>query len=159
MYIAAVLTALSQHELFAALSNKVAIPADWLKYGHHMTVKFNNLHEVVPGYYPHNVELGMSVSLIVTHFKKDQYGCAVVVDPIPNKEALRICNPIPHITIAVAPGIKPFYSNDLLSYGDWIEMSGDMLMLDAYLIQVPSSSYNDGTTPEVAARLAVEPYC
>lgn len=60
-----------------------------------------------------NFDFGSIVRLKVVGYAQDQDGSAVLVDLPPEIEKLSQRNP--HITISTAPGIKPFYSNKLIS--------------------------------------------
>ncbi len=72
------------------------------EYYHHMTINFGVKK------FPDN--LGEIVSFRVIGENHDDKGQAVVVDSESD-------NPIPHITLSCADGVKPVYSNKLLENG------------------------------------------
>ena len=83
-------------------------------YAEHMTIAFNPTQEQDKMLMK---QLGQVRTLIVTGFKADDRGDAVVVIG-----EQRLCGGIPHITISTAKNIKPFYSNKLLDGGwDYID--------------------------------------
>ena len=96
LYVAVVLTKESQNELF----NLVSVPLNWRKIGHHMTITLDTNREL---------DYGKKTELIPVGIGMDNKGLAIKV-----KTDLVVDNSIPHITVAVAPGIKPVYSNELL---------------------------------------------
>ena len=85
-------------------------------YAHHMTIQFGPSEEDVAA-----TPLGDSGSLRVVGIAQDERGQAVVVEPsYPSTKAL------PHVTVAVAEGVKPVYSNELLARG-YEEVDGPLL--------------------------------
>jgi len=64
-------------------------------------------------------DLGSIVRLKVVGYAQDQNGTAVTVD-LP-QEIEKHSQRDPHITISTGPGIKPFYSNKLISKSSNIE--------------------------------------
>jgi hypothetical protein len=131
-YIACVLTKSAQKLLFEYISSFIDIPSDWKRFGHHMTVEFNNAQDALkPGYFG-DIKLGDSIRLIATHYKMDDKGLALVVE---RDERLKISNKVPHITVAVSPGTKPVYSNKLLESGEWIKFS-EPQVFDSNLVVV-----------------------
>jgi tRNA nucleotidyltransferase/poly(A) polymerase len=79
------------------------IPEDWTLYGHHMTVSLGKS-------IPNQADLGKEVTLTVTAFGQSDDAVAVAVSGYPSR------NKIPHITLAIPPGGKPFNSNKIT---DW----------------------------------------
>jgi len=77
------------------------------QFGHHMTIKFKPSPEDIE-----KLPLGQKVSIQVIGWAADEKGQAVLVDP-----EVASTNPKPHITVAVAPGGSPVYSNELLASG------------------------------------------
>ena len=125
-YIAAMLTKNSQQALFHAISKMVQVPPNWVKYCHHMTIKFKPTDDSqIP-------VLGEEVTLVVTHVSADEKGVAVKVEPNTNKGELKMPHDqLPHITVAVAPGVAPVYSNELLRKGVSQKLP-NALMLQAF---------------------------
>ena len=77
---------------------------------------------------------GRSIELLVTHVVHDEHAIALRVDkaslPVPcaNQEA--------HITFALAPQVKPVYSNQLLGKRDrWTDIEGE-IVLTGKVVQV-----------------------
>lgn len=82
---------------------------------HHMTVHFNNG-------VPINLDdVGSQVNIKVVGYKRDDKAEAVVVQGYD-----RVDGKIPHITLSVAQGVKPVYSNKLVE-GGWDKVNGPML--------------------------------
>lgn len=108
LYVAATLTRDSQRALYEAVSALVPIPADWTKYCHHMTIRFRpKPGDPLP-------PLNQPTELTVTEYAADEKGIAVKVEPT-SREALKLPDSqLPHVTVAVAPGVGPVYSNELL---------------------------------------------
>ena len=79
------------------------IPEFWTQYAHHMTVSLGKS-------IPNQADLGKEVTLTVTAVGKSDDAIAVAVSGYPSR------NTIPHITLAVPPGGKPFNSNKIT---DW----------------------------------------
>ena len=133
LYVACVLTKKAQQELFAFMRHFVTIPANWKRIGHHMTVEFHNAEEAAQdGYFGESIKLGQPFTLIATHYKMDTKGLALVIQ---RNSELKISNECPHITVAVAPGVAPVYSNEMLAMGDWITLPHPQ-MFDSYLVVV-----------------------
>lgn len=87
--------------------NDVEIPKGQKIINHHMTIQFR------PGMdMPENV--GEEIELTLVGYAVDERALAVVVK---RPEGLEVKNKNPHITVAVANGVKPFYSNTLLEKG------------------------------------------
>lgn len=110
LYVAATLTKESQLKLYEAINEIKPIPRDWRVYCHHMTIHFNPRLEQgvrIPS-------CDIPVSLEVIGYAFDEKGIAVRVEPTPSRTELLMQGQSPHITVATAPGIKPFYSNELL---------------------------------------------
>jgi hypothetical protein len=80
---------------------------------HHMTIEF--------GIKQIDNDVGSEVELKVTGYKRDDKGEAVVVQGVPRKDGKT-----PHITLSVAPGVKPVYSNELMKSG-WTPVDGPVL--------------------------------
>ena len=79
------------------------IPESWTRYAHHMTVSLGKS-------IPNQADLGKEVTLTVTAVGKSDDAIAVAVSGYPSRNA------IPHITLAVPLGGKPFNSNKIT---DW----------------------------------------
>jgi|SaaInlV_100m_DNA_2_1039680.scaffolds.fasta_scaffold03616_5 hypothetical protein len=89
------------------LVSRSDIPYDWTIHAHHMTLNMGACKDLSL--------LGNIVTLNVVAIGQDERVMAVLVDgPVPTK------NKHPHITIAVAPGQKPFFSNQLK---EWIPIT------------------------------------
>ena len=71
---------------------------------HHMTIQF--------GVKSIDSDVGSQVELKVVGYKRDAKGEAVVVTGVPRTDGK-----VPHITLSVAPGVKPVYSNELVKTG------------------------------------------
>lgn len=71
---------------------------------HHMTIEFGKGTTVD--------DVGTEVELKVVGYKRDDKAEAVVVEGVGRADGKT-----PHITLSVAPGVKPVYSNDLLKGG------------------------------------------
>lgn len=80
---------------------------------HHMTIQF--------GVQSIGQDVGTEVELKVIGYARDNKGEAVVVQGVP-----RVDGKVPHVTLSVAPGVKPVYSNDLLTRG-WNPVDGPLL--------------------------------
>lgn len=78
-------------------------------YAEHMTIVFNPTEEQEQQLVPY---CGKQVNFTVTGYAEDDKGQAVVVSGVD-----RLGGGIPHITISCADGVKPVYSNTLLSKG------------------------------------------
>lgn len=66
-------------------------------------------------------DIGKPVELKVVGYKRDDKGEAVVVQGVPRADGK-----VPHITLSVAPGVKPVYSNELVK-ADWKPVDGPVL--------------------------------
>ncbi len=76
-------------------------------HAHHMTIKFKPTAEEIE-----KTPVGKKVKLKVIGWAADEKAQAVLVDPgIPS------ANKHPHITMSVATGVNPAYSNELLAQG------------------------------------------
>jgi hypothetical protein len=75
------------------------------KYGEHVTLEFS------PRHMPDNI--GDIVNIEVIGYSSDDKGEALVV----SLNTVSSKNKVPHITLSTASGVKPFYSNELLSHG------------------------------------------
>lgn len=74
------------------------------KFYHHTTIQFGKGATVE--------DVGTEVELKVVGYKRDDKAEAVVVEGV-----RRADGKTPHITLSVAPGVKPVYSNDLIKDG------------------------------------------
>jgi hypothetical protein len=101
-FVSAVLTQASQDALLEAFP-----PAHPNVYGHHMTMAYKPSNAALDRYEP---MLGERLQLRVIGYAEDESGQAVVVDGLSE-------NAKPHITISVADGVGPAYSNSLLDGG------------------------------------------
>ena len=100
------------------------IPEDWTRYAHHMTVSLGKS-------IPNQADLGTEVTLTVTAVGKSDDAIAVAVSGYPSRNA------IPHITLAVPPGGKPFNSNKIT---DWhsvepFEIQGQLQDVKTYVAE------------------------
>ncbi len=87
------------------------IPADWMVYGHHMTINMGNA-EAGP-LAQSTFEIGQSAELTIITYAYDTLVMAAGIDSeIPSTNAVK------HITLAVnkTEGGKPFYSNKLTNW-------------------------------------------
>ena len=83
----------------------IAIPTDWKKFGHHMTITLGELRD--------KSDIGKNVILQVTAVGKSDMAMAVKVNGFRSK------NEIPHVTLAINPdGGKPVMSNDITKWQD-----------------------------------------
>ena len=80
---------------------------------HHMTIQFGV--KSIEG------DVGQEAELKVIGYKRDDKGQAVVVQGVP-----RVDGKVPNITLSVAPGVKPVYSNELVK-SDWTPVDGPVL--------------------------------
>jgi tRNA splicing ligase len=123
IYIAAILTREAQETLWKSISDRVAIPADWKKYCHHMTIRFN------PGNNDNLPLFGDDISLVVTEVVADNRAVAVKVEPNTNKKELHMpADKVPHVTIATAPGTPPVYSNELIQKTPGMKMPQALIL-------------------------------
>jgi hypothetical protein len=126
IYVGVMLTRESQKNLFTSISKLVAIPADWKKFCHHMTIRFKPKDDTQLPIF------GEDVTLVVTEYAADEKGVAVKVEPNINPQTLKMApDQLPHVTVAVAPGISPVYSNELLRKSANTKMP-EALILHAY---------------------------
>ena len=100
------------------------IPEPWTRYAHHMTVSLGKS-------IPNQADLGKEVTLTVTAVGKSDDAIAVAVSGYPSR------NTIPHITLAVPPGGKPFNSNKIT---DWhsvepFEIHGQLQDVKTYVAE------------------------
>jgi len=100
------------------------IPESWTRYAHHMTVSLGKS-------IPNQADLGKEVTLTVTAVGKSEDAIAVAVSGYPSRNA------IPHITLAVPPGGKPFNSNKIT---DWhsvepFEIQGQLQDVKTYVAE------------------------
>ena len=100
------------------------IPESWTRYAHHMTVSLGKS-------IPNQADLGKEVTLTVTAVGKSDDAIAVAVSGYPSRNA------IPHITLAVPPGGKPFNSNKIT---DWhsvepFEIQGQLQDVKTYVAE------------------------
>lgn len=103
-YAAVVLDDSSRQQLLSWWEKHVGTPLHSKVLAHHMTLKFNPSADdlsILP--------LGEQVVLHVTGWAADDKSQVVRV-----KAAAKSANAVPHVTVAVAPGTKPVYSNELL---------------------------------------------
>lgn len=84
------------------------------KFAHHMTVMFKPTTEDLS-----DLPLGDTFALRVVGVAKDDKAMVVVVEP----QGLKTQERTPHITISTRDGVKPAYSNRLLSKG-WKKVDG-----------------------------------
>lgn len=101
----------------------------------HMTIKYGPSREEIA-----KTPIGSSVSLSVIGFATDQKCQAVVV----RCEKAPSANPVPHITVSVQ-GVRPVYSNDLLSRG-WTPVTNGPLLSGLVLLhgKMPKAKMDKG---------------
>lgn len=140
LYTAVILTKDAQRELFALINSLVQIPADWRRFGHHMTVAFGGgvPKTLEPGYFDDDIHFGMECIVVPVAWKMDDKGIAVQVISTPMRNRLRVESAQAHITVAVAPGISPVYSNKLLESGGCSPLNtlSTQPFLKGYLLKV-----------------------
>jgi hypothetical protein len=114
-YVAAVLTEPSQRTLIDRLKKETTVPPGWTFVAHHMTIAppGDDAYRLFTKQYP--VQPGGKIELRAVAYAKDEKGLAVAVLSTPEYTALGGTNKNPHITVAVAPGAKAFFSNQLLA--------------------------------------------
>jgi hypothetical protein len=114
-YVAAVLTQDSQRQLLARVRERVAVPAEWTFVAHHMTIAppGDDAYRLLTKDYP--VRPGGKIELRAVAYAMDDKALAAAVTLAPDYAALKGTNKDPHVTVAVAPGAKAFYSNHLLA--------------------------------------------
>jgi hypothetical protein len=114
-YVAAVLTEASQQALLERMEQLAPIPEGWTRVAHHMTIAppSDDAWRFSSGDYP--VAKGGKVEVTVLGYARDDKGLAVAVASQPSYGALRGSNEHPHITVALAPGTRAVYSNELLA--------------------------------------------
>ena len=100
-YAGVILDEATSEQLLARFESE--IPEDWTRYAHHMTVSLGKS-------IPNQADLGKEVTLTVTALGQSDDAVAVAVSGYPSRNAL------PHITLAIPPGGKPFNSNKIT---DW----------------------------------------
>jgi NADH:ubiquinone oxidoreductase subunit len=116
-YVAATLTRESQIALYNSINDISPIPGDWTRYCHHMTIRFNpSSNDLIP-------EPNVPVKITATEYAADNQGIAVKVECHPDREKLFVPKEqLLHITVAVAPGVSPVYSNTLLRRGTLLKL-------------------------------------
>lgn len=103
MLVSAVLTPESRSRLLAAVP-----PVHPVVYAHHVTTAFDPDPETLERYRAFD---GQRIKVPVTAVAVDDKAQAVLV-------GVKSENEYPHITISVAEGVKPRYSNDLFTVAD-----------------------------------------
>lgn len=114
-YTAVVLNADSRAQLLAWAAANIG-PAHVNLFAHHMTVKFQPSRVEVDA-----LPIGQPATLRVVGFAADGKGQAVRVE-----SSVPSTNAAPHVTVAVAEGTKPVYSNELLK-GNVVAVDGPTL--------------------------------
>lgn len=104
-YAAVFLDDSSQRRLIAWWHDRVGIPLLGDLKAHHMTLKFDPSDDQIRSF-----PIGSEGQLQVVGYAADAKGQAVLV-----RSNVRSHNPYPHVTVAVAPGVDAYYSNELLS--------------------------------------------
>jgi hypothetical protein len=89
---------------------RAVMPLHETVYCHHMTVMFKPTPTMV-GVFP----LRVNCALRVVGWAADSMGQAVVVKPTCALDFATSDMKTPHVTVACAAGVKPFYSNQLLT--------------------------------------------
>lgn len=103
-YAAIVLDESSRESLLSWWESEVGLPLHGNVVAHHMTIRFQPSAEELSA-----MPIGESAELVVVGWGADSKGQAVKVESgVPSSNA------IPHITVALSPGTKPVYSNELL---------------------------------------------
>jgi len=104
LYTAVVLDSASHTLLLSWFADRIA--SNWVLIADHMTICLGPL---VQPFKP-SVFKKQQVELCVTHFGMNSQAAAVRVSGCPSVNAL------PHITISVAPGVRPVASNDIVTW-------------------------------------------
>ena len=110
LYSAAILTPRGRKDLLEWWETFVGPTLDTV-IAHHMTIQFK---PIVLESFPaqiQGVDLGMVTTLKIVGYKDDGKAQAVVV------EGVNSSNTIAHVTVSVATGVKPVYSNTMLAQG------------------------------------------
>jgi Fungal tRNA ligase phosphodiesterase domain len=102
-FVSAVLTPQSRVRLLQTVP-----PIHPVVHAHHVTMAFNPDPETLARY---EAMVGKRVQIAVVAVSADQYGQAVLVGAESQNE-------YPHVTISVAEGVAPSYSNSLLASAD-----------------------------------------
>ena len=121
-YAGVILDEATSEQLLARFESE--IPEDWTRDAHHMTVSLGKS-------IPNQADLGKEVTLTVTAVGKSDDAVAVAVSGYPSRNAL------PHITLAIPPGGKPFNSNKIT---DWqpiepFEIQGKLRDVKTYVAE------------------------
>lgn len=104
-YAAVVLDQESRSRLLTWWEAEVGLPLLAVTHAHHVTLKFNPSAEELG-----EIPIGEEARLRVTGWAADDKGQAVAVKPsVPTLKSM------PHVTVSVARGVRPVYSNELLS--------------------------------------------
>ena len=104
LYTAAFLTNEGQNDLKDWWESNIRADLFPKHFMHHMTIKFKPSMEEVMA-----IPIGQEIELSIAGFAEDNQGQAVAV-----ATDLPVFAKIPHITISVAEGVSPVYSNELL---------------------------------------------
>jgi hypothetical protein len=107
-YTGVMLDEASHHALVAWWKEHTDAPLLEKVIAHHMTVKFKPTAEELE-----KTPKGEKVKLKVIGWAADEKGQAVLVAP----DGIASAQKHPHVTVAVAPGVPAFYSNELLEKG------------------------------------------
>ena len=101
-------------ESHSSLLYLIDIPDDWKTFAHHMTILFGrNKDETIEQWLIGN--MGSEVEMEATHIGRSADAIAVKISSyVPTS------NTVPHITIAVPPGGKPYNSNKIT---EWTELA------------------------------------
>ena len=110
-----------------------------------MTIEFNKAKEYSGKDKFNNLDFGTPVYLMPKFYKMDNNAVAIIPACIPSSKQLGITR-TPHITLAVAPGTSPVYSNELLKTGNYQEIT-KRIVLEAYLTKIVSGI---GPVPKIA---------
>ena len=121
-YAGVILDETTSEQLLARFESE--IPKDWTRDAHHMTVSLGKS-------IPNQADLGKEVTLTVTALGQSDDAIAVAVSGYPSRNAL------PHITLAIPPGGKPFNSNKII---DWqpiepFEIQGQLRDVKTYVAE------------------------
>lgn len=118
-YSAIFLTPDSHGALLSWWRSFVGTPLHPNVFAHHMTLAYNPSEKQRA-----QTPVGIVVQVRVAGYAQDEFGQAVIVTSKGGPVSL---NKHPHVTVATAIGVEPFYSNELLSRG-WTEVKDGPLL-------------------------------
>jgi len=139
-YAALFLTPSSQTALLQAFP-----PFHPIVHADHVTLIFCPTDETIG-----TLPLGTCVTIQVISEAQDQYGHAVLVQIADSRPEVQTMNKYPHITISIAEGVSPVYSNTLLANTEICRDVENPLLLDTVL-----GLHFDDTIPRVFSQEAL----